>query len=1416
MSMIKQQKPGGDEGFALVLVLAFIALLVGIALAFLSNSLLQRQVSDASSNQAKVSILADGAVDVFVSSLLQQITNGSNTSSPGTGVTIYTPTSADKMLPLRDSNLVGIPGLENMIGVSTISGGKSTNDTSEPRPIDLKRWNKPLFVAPASATDNTPVTAFPTVPEWIYVQRNGKQVAAPSSSASSSDFNDQNATIGRYAYVVYDEGGLLDINVAGYPDSLVGVAAMNRKIGLPYVNLTDLKDSAGGNLFTREEAKKLTDWRDYATAQTVSAAATPESAYAQSTFSNRTGFLNPPNSPLSSGQSDRKFIGRQQLIDFVANNLNSTGTRNALQYLTTFSRDLNQPSFIPAVQKDTSAPTVLPVSSRLPYGGNSAAGNDKIINPNLLATRVTTSFTRNDGSTTQVGEPLVKSRFALQRLAWITYKGPSADRADSADADIQKLLDLGVSKAYLKLGTAENIRKYFGLNWDGHRWQYNIHFSTSSSGGHVIAPLGSIKDHDPDFFELLKAGIAVGSLGKAAAISNTSITGGIGTDGADSTVPQGYFAQVVPDNLKYSLDSSVDYHIIQIGANILNEANPTSYPIRITFDDGSARGELEFQGVTDLPYLYCIYNGIIRETECSPAPITANGVADSNPFQYPKFKAGGGNGIQEGNAYVIQVPVVWNPYDPNGTQSTMRPTNFRVMVDSNDPLSLQNDPTGSSDMAVWCAALASEGSGGNNASLYPASPRNPVFSYKTSARIHDGVTFTDVSGSGPTLYREPTLILRTSVGHAQRVTGPNASPFSNLSAISSIQPNPVPGAIDAKGTQFAPLVLGAFPLAFAHNGNELFTGTAVIGPERGTPKNPNDCGDMRVYFTYQLQYQDASGQWITYDTKYGRTTSGQVSFQDCHTNPISLSPSIIYGPASYSAQFWATALDPRSGRFGLIMGGGCLGRSYTAYVGSPSYSETLPVNAYCWMSLATGGSELPANGQGITNSVRPLNDAGFMLMNEDPSSTYSGTFDSATLSRLPMKDVPYPTFLAGWTLPIGVVTAHGAGTPLPLLVPGMYAQNNPKAPAFLARFNPMDTSSTGVGGLHLVSPSYYADADGVVRRASGAYVSYSTNVRGSPSSAGSLVGLPTVGIQGFQFAIPGPSPVTPATTSNSFPQAQSRPLLLHRPFRSVAELGYVFRDLPWKNLDFFTPESGDGGLLDLFCINEVDNSNGLVAGKISLNTRQKSVLAAVLAGAYVDDPKISNATVGGLSPTAAQAIAAALISRTSSTDLANYGPLQNISELVGKWRSSTAASPPSGVTYSPTVAGVNAGIDLKTSDGFKDGQASYIGFSSATSTSSGSTPKNLTDALTSGITDTTLRTSMTQIQRFREAPIRALSAVGQTRVWNLMIDVIAQTGRSSSGVNPFAIQGEQRYWVHLAIDRFTGKVIDKQVEIVKE
>jgi len=76
-----------------------------------------------------------------------------------------------------------------------------------------------------------------------------------------------------------------------------------------------------------------------------------------------------------------------------------------------------------------------------------------------------------------------------------------------------------------------------------------------------------------------------------------------------------------------------------------------------------------------------------------------------------------------------------------------------------------------------------------------------------------------------------------------------------------------------------------------------------------------------------------------------------------------------------------------------------------------------------------------------------------------------------------------------------------------------------------------------------------------------------------------------------------------------------------------------------------------------------------------------------------------------------------------------------------------------------------------------------------------------------------------RVKARREALVRAVSSVSQTRVWNLLIDVVAQSGRYPPNANSlagFVVEGEQHYWVHVAIDRFTGQVIDKQIETVNE
>jgi hypothetical protein len=65
----------------------------------------------------------------------------------------------------------------------------------------------------------------------------------------------------------------------------------------------------------------------------------------------------------------------------------------------------------------------------------------------------------------------------------------------------------------------------------------------------------------------------------------------------------------------------------------------------------------------------------------------------------------------------------------------------------------------------------------------------------------------------------------------------------------------------------------------------------------------------------------------------------------------------------------------------------------------------------------------------------------------------------------------------------------------------------------------------------------------------------------------------------------------------------------------------------------------------------------------------------------------------------------------------------------------------------------------------------------------------------------------------KEAIARALAEMGQARTWNLMIDVIAQTGKCAPGetdFEKFIVQGEKRYWLHIALarDLNTDRTVD--------
>ncbi|MCE9543198.1 MAG: hypothetical protein K8R38_06740 [Verrucomicrobia bacterium] len=202
----------------------------------------------------------------------------------------------------------------------------------------------------------------------------------------------------------------------------------------------------------------------------------------------------------------------------------------------------------------------------------------------------------------------------------------------------------------------------------------------------------------------------------------------------------------------------------------------------------------------------------------------------------------------------------------------------------------------------------------------------------------------------------------------------------------------------------------------------------------------------------------------------------------------------------------------------------------------------------------------------------------------------------------------------------------------------------------------------------------------------------------------------------------------------------TNPVILERSYASVGELGVVFRDQPWRSLDFVSgPASADRNLLDLFSAYPTP-ANGMRAGVLNLNTPHSLVLASLLAGTVTSGS-------GTISPTTATTYASNMVAATSVT------PLTNRSQLI--------------------------------------------------------------DLVSSNI----IATSGDVAKQSREAAIRTLAEPGQTRTWNLLLDVVAQTGRataSPASAENFTVQGERRIWVNVAVDRLTGRIVDCQTEEVNE
>jgi hypothetical protein len=69
----------------------------------------------------------------------------------------------------------------------------------------------------------------------------------------------------------------------------------------------------------------------------------------------------------------------------------------------------------------------------------------------------------------------------------------------------------------------------------------------------------------------------------------------------------------------------------------------------------------------------------------------------------------------------------------------------------------------------------------------------------------------------------------------------------------------------------------------------------------------------------------------------------------------------------------------------------------------------------------------------------------------------------------------------------------------------------------------------------------------------------------------------------------------------------------------------------------------------------------------------------------------------------------------------------------------------------------------------------------------------------------------------REAIARALADGTTVRSWNFTLDLVVQSGTlppAATELEAFQPAAERRYWIHFAIDRITGRLLDVQWERV--
>ncbi len=669
------------NGFALVISLIAVVLVTVLVVAFFSRALLNRQVSFSSISQVRADLLAHSALDIVTGELRQEIVDHSNPPVNGA----YTPVTPNYMLPYKD----GVSGADANVGTYTICkvaasntpiDHGSSNTFGSSVGIDQPSINGRSQSQQSWFTNGPGLGSTTTLPTWVYLARN--QTIPTTLAAANYDPNSDTYVIGRFTYTVYNTSGLLDANVAGYPASSTDPALptldIATKASLAYADLTALG-------ITQAQTTALAKWRNQATFSLASLATASKPLVFDEWASALPGIGStvPGNGTTAidkmaleaastghvvAAAGDNVFVSRRDLLKYVTTNGLDKDTSSNPTYiagnLSHFSAASNAPSWGPSNLTDTSGGAS--VATTYGTNANSTTSVNRLVPAVLWKQAGNVQHYNDDGTYTKIAvttsDPVVLRRFSLAKIAWLGHNGANATAFSSTVGTTQQ---------------AAAIQACFGLSWDqtNLRWTYNngdpSNILTLEQVRGLATNASTGLQREPDFFELLKAGIlsiedpatgkSSGSLGEQPGTA-ANLTGTVPT----TTGPMG--------SLFDTFSADEDFHVLQIGANIIDQADSDNYPTAIYMNlqqfpgqPGMAALYNTVFGVENLPMLDAM--GLITvQMDC---------MADNGP---------------EG---AWMQPELWNPHESTtATNVSTTPTSLRLTTYGS--VSFKNTTTGDS------------------------------------------------------------------------------------------------------------------------------------------------------------------------------------------------------------------------------------------------------------------------------------------------------------------------------------------------------------------------------------------------------------------------------------------------------------------------------------------------------------------------------------------------------------------------------------------------------------------------------------------------------------------------------------------------------------------------------------------------